>query len=64
MIHFEIYDLNKQQAGVTIITMDATTKLLNPDSAYTPFGPTMIGAGGSGKSHLTNTFVSIIGQYT
>ena len=44
--------------------MDALVKLINNDLEYEPFRATVIGAGGSAKSHMINTFVSIIRQYT
>ena len=64
IVHYEIEDLNRQQADVVIMAMDEIIKFLNNYHKYEPFRATVIGAGGFRKSHLIDALVSIIRQYT
>ena len=48
VVHFEIEDLNTQQAEDVIMAMDAIIKFLNNYPDYEPFRATVIGAGGCG----------------
>ena len=57
-------DLNEEQQAVVICAMDTVIKFLNNDPEYKPFRATVVGCGGTGKSFIINTLISIIRKYT
>ena len=60
IVHYEIEDLNIEQAVVAIMAIDAIIKFLNNDPDHKPSRATVIGAGDSRVFCLINTLVLII----
>ncbi|KAL7525051.1 hypothetical protein ACHAWF_001199, partial [Thalassiosira exigua] len=44
--------------------MEAIVKFLNNDETYKPLRATVVGCGGTGKSYIINTLISLIRRYT
>ena len=61
---YKLEDLNAEQQAVVICAMDTIIKFLNNDPDYKPFRATVVGSGGTGKSFIINTLISIIRKYT
>jgi hypothetical protein len=57
-------DLNFEQQSVVICALDAVIKFVNNDPTYEPLRATVVGCGGTGKSFIINTLVSILRKYT
>ena len=62
--HYDIEDMNKEQQTIVICAMEAVVKFLTNDSTYKPLRATVVGCGGTGKSFVINTLVSIMRRYT
>ena len=52
--------LSNQQQAVVLALIDTVVKFLNNDTNYKPLRATIIGCGGTGKSFIINTIISII----
>ena len=61
---YSLNDLNDEQKAVVICAMDTIIKFLNNDPDYKPFRATVVGSGGTGKSFIINTLISIVRKYT
>ena len=64
MVDYDIGCLNDKQSTIVIMALDAIIKFLNNDPDYRPFRATVVGAGGTGKSHIINTLVATVRRYT
>ena len=64
MVDYDIKCLNEEQANIVIMALDAIMKFHNNDPDYRPFRATVVGAGGTGKSHIINTLVATVRHYT
>ena len=64
MVDYDIECLNEEQSNIVIMALDAIMKFLNNDPDYRPFRATVMGAGGTGKSHIINTLVATVRHYT
>ena len=56
--------LSNQQQAVVLASIDTVAKFLNNDTNYKPLRATVIGCGGTGKSFIINTIISIIRKLT
>ena len=56
--------LSNQQQAVVLALIDTVVKFLNNDTNYKPLRATIMGCGGTGKSFIINTIISIIRQLT
>ena len=61
---YELEDLNEEQQIVVLCAMEAIIKFLTNDPTYVPLRATIIGCGGTGKSFIINTLVSLIRNFT
>ena len=61
---YELDDLSDEQRVIVVTAIDTMIKFLNNDPEYVPFRATVLGCGGTGKSHIINTLVSVVRQYT
>ena len=57
-------ELNPEQQMVVICALEAMIQFLTNDPLYKPLRATVIGCGGTGKSHIINTFLSMVRKYT
>lgn len=56
--------LSNQQQAVVLASIDTVAKFLNNDTNYKPLRATVMGCGGTGKSFIINTIISIIRKLT
>lgn len=61
---YKLDDLNMEQQTIVICALDAIIKFLNNDPEYRPFRATVVGCGGTGKSFIINTLISLVRSYT
>ena len=61
---YKIEDLNPEQQELVISAISTIIKFLTNDPTYKPLRATTMGCGGTGKSFLINTLVSLIRRYT
>jgi len=61
---YTIEALSEEQQDIVIRSVDTIIKFLNNDPSYTPFRATVMGGGGTGKSFIINTIISIIRKMT
>jgi len=57
-------DLSEQQQAVVLALIDTIVKFLNNDTKYKPLRATVMGCGGTGKSFIINTIISIVRTMT
>jgi len=57
-------DLLEQQQAVVLASVDTIVKFLNNDTKYKPLRATVMGCGGTGKSFIINTIISIVRNMT
>ena len=57
-------DLSKQQQAVVLASIDTIAKFLNNDTKYKPLRATVMGCGGTEKSFIINTIISIVQTMT
>jgi hypothetical protein len=57
-------DLSKQQQAVVLASIDTIVKFLNNGTQYKPLRATVMGCGGTGKSFIINTIISIVRTMT
>ncbi len=50
----------EQQQAVVLASIDAIVKILNNDTKYKSLRAIMMGCGGTGKSFIINTIISIV----
>ena len=61
---YSIDNLNREQEIIVCAAVDAIVKFLRNDPDYRPFRATVLGCGGTGKSFIINTILSIIRTHT
>ena len=61
---YKIEHLNPEQQELVISAISTIIKFLTNDPTYKPLRATTMGCGGTGKSFLINTLVSLIRRYT
>ena len=61
---YRVDSLNAEQQLIVISAMEAIVKFLNNDETYKPLRATVVGCGGTGKSYIINTLISLIRRYT
>lgn len=61
---YEMQDLTDEQQIIVLSAIDTVIKFLTNDPDYKPMRATILGCGGTGKSHIINTIISIIRRYT
>ncbi len=61
---YSLKNLSKQQQAVVIAAIDTIVKLLKNDKKYKPLQATVMGCGGTGKSFIVNTIISILRNMT
>lgn len=61
---YELDDLNHQQRAVVLSAMEAIIKFLTNDETYVPLRATVVGCGGTGKSFIINTLVTLVRELT
>ena len=61
---YKLDDLSDEQRVIVVTAIDTMIKFLNKDPEYMPFRETVLSYGGTGKSHIINTIVSVVRQYT
>ncbi len=55
---------SKQQEAVVIAAIDTIVKFLKNNKKYKPLQATVMGCGGTGKSFIINTIISIVRNMT
>ncbi len=61
---YTLNTLNKEQKIIFICTLEAVVKFLTNDKKYKTLRATVVGCGGTGKSYIINTLISIMRRYT
>jgi hypothetical protein len=61
---YSLKNLSKQQQAVVISAVDTIVKFLKNDKKYKPLQATVMGCGGTGKSFIINTIISIVRNMT
>lgn len=61
---YKLEDLNQQQQVIVLKALDTMIKFLTNDPEYIPFRATIVGPGGTGKSHIINTLITLVRQMT
>ncbi len=56
--------LSKQQPAVVLASIDTIVTFLNDNTEYKPLQATVMGCGGTGKSFIINTIISIVKNMT
>jgi hypothetical protein len=59
-----VADLTEEQKAVVLGAVDAVVKFLTNDEDYKPFRATVSGFGGTGKSFIINTIITVIRELT
>ena len=54
----------KKQQTVVLSALDTMIKFITNNPNYQPFRATLLGYGGTGKSHIINTLVSLVRRLT
>ena len=57
-------ELNPEQQMVVICALEAMITFLTNDPSYKPLRATVIGCGGTSKSHIVNTLILMVRKYT
>lgn len=55
---------NAEQEEIVYTAVDTIIKFLNNDPSYKPMRATIMGCGGTGKSHIINTIIGMVRQLT
>ena len=55
---------NSEQEEIVYTAVDTIIKFLNNDPTYKPMRATVMGCGGTGKSHIINTIIGMVRQLT
>ncbi len=61
---YSLKNLSKQQQAVVIAAIDTIVKFLKNNKKYKPLQATIMGCGGTGKSFIINTIISIVRNMT
>lgn len=61
---YKLEDLNPKQQAVVLCALEAMIKFVTNDPTYEPFRATIVGCGGTGKSHIINTLTAIVRDLT
>jgi hypothetical protein len=62
--NYSIEQLNCEQERIVLAAVDTIIKFLTNDKDYKPLRATVMGCGGTGKSYIINTIISIIRNLT
>ena len=57
-------DLNEEQQLIDLCALEAVVEFLTNDPTYKPLRATVVGCGGTGKSFIINTLISLVRKYT
>ena len=57
-------DLNEERQTVVVGALESVVKCLTNDDSYKPLQAMVIGCGGTGKSFIVNTLISMVGKFT
>ena len=61
---YTVKDLTDEQRVVVLAAVDSIIKFLHNDDNYTPFRATVLGCGGTGKSFIINTIITLVRKMT
>ena len=61
---YSLDDLSQEQRAVVLATVDTIVKFLNNDKSYKPLRATVMGCGGTGKSFIINTILTLVRKMT
>jgi len=61
---YQFDDLTEEQKPIVLGALDAIMKFLRNDETYKPFRATILGCGGTGKSFIINTLITILRRLT
>jgi hypothetical protein len=61
---YSLKNLSKQQQAVVIASIDTIVKFLENNKKYKPLQATVMRCGGTGKSFIINTIISIVRNMT
>jgi hypothetical protein len=61
---YELEDLTDEQQVIVLAAIDTVIKFLTNDADYRPMRATIVGCGGTGKSYIINTLISVIRRLT
>ena len=61
---YTLQSLSKEQRTIALAVIDAVWKFLTNDKDFKPLRATVMGAGGTGKSHMINTIITVIRELT
>lgn len=61
---YSLTDLNPEQQMVVICALQSVVKFLTNDPTYKPLHATAIGCGGTCKSQIVNTLITMVRKYT
>ncbi len=57
---YSINSLTSEQKKVVMAAIDTIIKFLWNEESYIPFRATVVGCGGTGKSYIINTILTIV----
>ena len=57
---YDVHNLSKEQQNIVYTAVDTVLKFLTNDPSYKPMRATIMGPGGTGKSHVINAIIGII----
>lgn len=61
---YTIESLSEEQKMIALATINSVWKFLTNDKDFKPLRATVMGAGGTGKSHLINTIITVVRELT
>ncbi len=61
---YSIKSMAPEQKDVVLAAVNSIVRFLQNDTNYTPFCATIMGCGGTGKSYIINTILTIIRKMT
>lgn len=61
---YDLSELSPAQRKIVLASVDTIVKFLNNDTNYKPLRATILGSGGTGKSHIINTIISVVRELT
>ena len=61
---YHLDDLNGEQQLIVICALESVMKFLTNDPTYKPLRATVVGCGGTGKSFIINTLISLVRKFT
>lgn len=61
---YTVKDLTDEQRVIVLAAVDSIIKFLHNDEDYVPFRATVLGCGGTGKSFIINTIITLVRKLT